>query len=78
MEGKRLNAKYRPVLFFTLHLLLITQSSENSLRVSRRFAIASAKVDIRRAKMLMTTWQYLDVIELISTQNTIDKFIKEA
>jgi len=44
----------------------------------RRFLIASVKVDIRRAKMLMTTWQYLDGIELISTQNIIDKNIKDA
>ena len=78
MEGKRLNAKYRPVLSFTLHLLPMTQSWENSLWLSLRFAIALVKVDIRRAKMLMTTWQYLDGIELISTQNTIDKIIKEA
>jgi len=50
MEGKRLNAKYRPVLSFTLHLLPMTQSWENSLWLSRKLAIAPVKVDIRRAK----------------------------
>ena len=60
-----------PYIFYQLH-----NHGKTVCRCARRFPIASVKVDIRRAKMLMTTWQYLDGIELISIRISLTKSSK--
>jgi len=49
-------------------------------RISRRIlpSIASVNANIRRGRIIIKTWQYLNEIESILTQNTIEKIIKEA